>query len=58
MAGQGFLFASSCSLHAVAQTRYMALRARLRAERAAARVDLTATGRFRAADLWLRSAAG
>jgi hypothetical protein len=35
----------------------MARRAALRAERTA-QVDLTATGRFRADDLWRRSAAG
>ena len=57
VAGQGFLFASSCSLEDVARTSFMARRARLRAERSAA-VDLTATGRFRAADLWPRSSAG
>jgi diguanylate cyclase (GGDEF)-like protein/PAS domain S-box-containing protein len=57
VAGQGFLFASSSSLETVAATPYMARRARLRAERAA-HADLTATGRFRTADLWARSAAG
>jgi diguanylate cyclase (GGDEF)-like protein/PAS domain S-box-containing protein len=57
VAGQGFLFASSTSLEVVAKTPFMARRARLRAERAAAE-DLTATGRFRVADLWPRSAAG
>jgi diguanylate cyclase (GGDEF)-like protein/PAS domain S-box-containing protein len=57
VAGQGFLFASSSSLEVVAKSPFMARRARLRAERAAA-VDLTATGRFRASDLWSRSAAG
>jgi diguanylate cyclase (GGDEF)-like protein/PAS domain S-box-containing protein len=57
VAGQGFLFASSSSLEAVAATPYMARRARLRAERAA-HADLTATGRFRTAELWARSAAG
>jgi predicted signal transduction protein with EAL and GGDEF domain len=57
VAGQGFLFASSCSLAEVTRTPFMARRAALRAERAA-HVDLTATGRFRAADLWIRSAAG
>jgi hypothetical protein len=35
----------------------MARRTSLRAERAA-QVDLTATGRFRAGDLWRRSTAG
>ena len=57
VAGQGFLFASSCSLAEVTRTPFMARRTALRAERAA-HVDLTATGRFRAADLWIRSAAG
>jgi EAL domain-containing protein (putative c-di-GMP-specific phosphodiesterase class I) len=57
VAGQGFLFAASSSLETVAASPYMARRARLRAERAA-HVDLTATGRFRSADLWARSAAG
>ncbi|HET9695031.1 MAG TPA: EAL domain-containing protein [Steroidobacteraceae bacterium] len=56
VAGQGFLFASSCSLRDVANTPYMARRARLRAEHAP--VDLTATGRFKAARLWPRSASG
>jgi diguanylate cyclase (GGDEF)-like protein len=57
VAGQGFLFASSSSLDVVANTPYMARRARLRAERAADS-GLTATGRFLAGDLWPRSAAG
>jgi len=57
VAGQGFLFASSSPLEVVATTTFMARRASLRAERAA-HVDLTATGRFRAGDLWRRSAAG
>ena len=57
VAGQGFLFASPSSLEVVAATPFMARRARLRTERAA-HVDLTATGRFRTADLWARSAAG
>jgi predicted signal transduction protein with EAL and GGDEF domain len=57
VAGQGFLFASSSSLETVAQTTFMTRRARLRAERAA-HADLTATGRFRAAEIWPRSAAG
>ena len=57
VAGQGFLFASSSSLEVVAKTPFMACRARLRAERAA-HVELTATGRFRVADLWAASAAG
>jgi diguanylate cyclase (GGDEF)-like protein len=57
VAGQGFLFASPCSLDVVASTPFMARRARLRAERAT-HAQLTATGRFCAADLWPRSAAG
>jgi diguanylate cyclase (GGDEF)-like protein/PAS domain S-box-containing protein len=57
VAGQGFLFARSCSLDLVARTPFMARRARIRTERAAV-ADLTATGRFRVADLWPRSAAG
>jgi diguanylate cyclase (GGDEF)-like protein/PAS domain S-box-containing protein len=57
VAGQGFLFASSSSLDVVATTPFMARRARLRAERAA-QAGLTATGRFRAAELWPCSAAG
>jgi len=57
VAGQGFLFASSSSLEVVAATPFMARRARLRTERAA-HADLTATGRFRTADLRARSAAG
>jgi diguanylate cyclase (GGDEF)-like protein/PAS domain S-box-containing protein len=57
VAGQGFLFASSSSLERVAATPFMSRRARLRAERAA-HIDLTATGRYRRADLWPRSAAG
>jgi EAL domain-containing protein (putative c-di-GMP-specific phosphodiesterase class I) len=57
VAGQGFLFASSSSLDVVVGTTFMACRARLRAERAA-HAELTATGRFRAADLWAASAAG
>jgi diguanylate cyclase (GGDEF)-like protein/PAS domain S-box-containing protein len=57
VAGQGFLFARSIALDEVAKTPFMARRARLRAEHAAA-ADLTATGRFRVADLWPRSAAG
>jgi diguanylate cyclase (GGDEF)-like protein/PAS domain S-box-containing protein len=57
VAGQGFLFAKSSSLDVVAKTPFMARRARLRAERAAS-TDLTATGRYRTADLWPRSAAG
>jgi diguanylate cyclase (GGDEF)-like protein/PAS domain S-box-containing protein len=57
VAGQGFLFAGSSPLEVVATTPFMARRAALRAERTA-QVDLTATGRFRADDLWRRSAAG
>jgi diguanylate cyclase (GGDEF)-like protein/PAS domain S-box-containing protein len=57
VAGQGFLFAGSSSLDVVVGTTFMACRARLRAERAA-HAELTATGRFRAADLWAASAAG
>jgi len=57
VAGQGFLFADSSSLDVVAQTPFMERRTRLRAERAA-HADLTATGRYRAAELWPRSAAG
>jgi len=57
VAGQGFLFASSCSLDEVAHTRYMERRMQLRAEQAAY-AELTATGRFRAAELWPLSAAG
>ena len=56
VAGQGFLFANSSSLDDIARSPFMARRARLRTERAA-HADLTATGRFRAADLWPRSAA-
>ncbi len=58
VAGQGFLFASSSLLDVVAPTPFMARRADLRAAERAAQVDLTATGRFRAAELWPRSAAG
>jgi diguanylate cyclase (GGDEF)-like protein/PAS domain S-box-containing protein len=57
VARQGFLFASSRSPDVVVGTTFMACRARLRAERAA-HAELTATGRFRAADLWAASAAG
>jgi EAL domain-containing protein (putative c-di-GMP-specific phosphodiesterase class I) len=56
VAGQGFLFASSCSLADVANTPYMARRARIRGDRAP--LDLTATGRFRTSELLVRSAAG
>jgi diguanylate cyclase (GGDEF)-like protein len=58
VAGQGFLFASSSLLDVVAQTPFMARRADLRAAERAGQADLTATGRFRAAELWPRSAAG
>jgi len=57
VAGQGFLFASSSSLDEVGRTAFMSRRARLRAEREAY-AELTATGRYRAAELWPRSAAG
>ncbi len=57
VAGQGFLFASSSSLDTVDKTSFMSRRAGLRAEREAY-ADLTATGRYRAAELWPRSAAG
>jgi EAL domain-containing protein (putative c-di-GMP-specific phosphodiesterase class I) len=57
VAGQGFLFAGSCSLEALAQTPFMARRARLRSERAT-HVDLTATGRFRLPEHWPLSATG
>jgi len=57
VAGQGFLFARSSSLDAIAKTPFMARRASLRAERAA-HMDLTATGRYRMADLKTLSAAG
>jgi len=57
VAGQGFLFARSSTLDVVAKTTYMARRAMLRTEQAA-HVDLTATGRYRAADLLPYSAAG
>ena len=57
VAGQGFLFASSSSLDAVGKTPFMARRARIRTERMD-EADLTATGRYRAAELWPSSAAG
>jgi diguanylate cyclase (GGDEF)-like protein/PAS domain S-box-containing protein len=57
VAGQGFLFSSSCTLDDIARTPFMERRVQLRAERAAY-AELTATGRFRAADLWPLSAAG
>ncbi|HEX6570707.1 MAG TPA: EAL domain-containing protein [Steroidobacteraceae bacterium] len=56
VAGQGFLFASSCSLADVANTPYMTRRARIRGDHAP--VDLTATGRFKTSELLVRSAAG
>jgi diguanylate cyclase (GGDEF)-like protein/PAS domain S-box-containing protein len=56
VAGQGFHFASSGSLEDVTHSVFMARRARLRADHAG--IDLTATGRFRATDLWTRSASG
>ena len=58
VAGQGFLFASSSLLDVVAQTPFMTRRADLRAAERAAQGELTATGRFRAAEIWPRSAAG
>jgi diguanylate cyclase (GGDEF)-like protein/PAS domain S-box-containing protein len=57
VAGQGFLFANSSSLDVVEKTPFLARRAALRTERAA-HADLTATGRYRVAELWSRSAAG
>jgi len=58
VAGQGFLFACSSPLDVVAQTTFMARRTDLRAAEQADTADLTATGRFRVAELWQRSAAG
>jgi EAL domain-containing protein (putative c-di-GMP-specific phosphodiesterase class I) len=58
VAGQGFLFARSSTLDTVARTPFMDRRADLRAAERAAPTDLTATGRYRVADLWPRSAAG
>jgi diguanylate cyclase (GGDEF)-like protein len=58
VAGQGFLFASSTALTNLTDSPFMLRRARLRAERVATQVDLTATGRFRVPDLWPRSVAG
>jgi diguanylate cyclase (GGDEF)-like protein len=58
VAGQGFLFASSSLLDVVAKTPFMARRSDLRAAERAAQSELTATGRFRVAELWQRSAAG
>ena len=58
VAGQGFLFACSSTLDVVASTSFMARRSDLRAAESADQVDLTATGRFRVAEVWQRSAAG
>jgi diguanylate cyclase (GGDEF)-like protein/PAS domain S-box-containing protein len=55
VAGQGFLFAGSTSLHGVAVSEYMARRVRLRAERQE-RMDFTATGRYRIAELQAEAA--
>jgi diguanylate cyclase (GGDEF)-like protein/PAS domain S-box-containing protein len=57
VAGQGFLFAHSSSLEDVAKTPYMARRVRCRTEYGTG-IDLTATGRFKAADLWPLTSAG
>jgi diguanylate cyclase (GGDEF)-like protein len=57
VAGQGFLFGRSSSLDLVTASPFMSRRARLRLEQAAD-VDLTATGRFKTAEFWPRSAAG
>jgi diguanylate cyclase (GGDEF)-like protein/PAS domain S-box-containing protein len=57
VAGQGFLFAASSALEEVARTPYLTRRARLRAE-PAGEVVLTATGRYRAGELWPKPAAG
>jgi len=57
VAGQGFLFAASSSLEIVSASTFMSQRATLRAEQSA-EGDLTATGRYRAAELWACSAAG
>ena len=58
VAGQGFLFAGSSSLDVVAtDTVHGTPRQPAGGERAAPN-DLTATGRYRAAELWSRSAAG
>jgi diguanylate cyclase (GGDEF)-like protein/PAS domain S-box-containing protein len=57
VAGQGFLFARPSSLVDVAETTFMRRRSALRAARTGP-ADLTATGRFQAADLWPHSAAG
>jgi diguanylate cyclase (GGDEF)-like protein/PAS domain S-box-containing protein len=57
VAGQGFLFANSSSLEVVGKSPFMSHRAKLRAERASY-ADLTATGRYRVAELYPRSASG
>jgi len=57
VAGQGFLFASSCSLKIVAATEFMSRRASLRAERAAP-VDSPPPAASVQPNLWPRSAAG
>ncbi len=57
VAGQGFLFAGASSLEVVAGTGYMDRRALLRGKHPAY-TDLTATGRYRAAELFPKSAAG
>jgi diguanylate cyclase (GGDEF)-like protein/PAS domain S-box-containing protein len=57
VAGQGFLFSGSCSLDEVRRTPFMERRVQLRAERAAY-AELTATGRFRAGELWPLTASG
>ncbi len=56
VAGQGFLFARAGSLEDLSRTTYMARRVRLRAERSI-HTDLTATGRFRKAELWAETSA-
>jgi EAL domain-containing protein (putative c-di-GMP-specific phosphodiesterase class I) len=58
VAGQGFLFACSSPLDVVTSTPFMTRRANLRAAESADPVNLTATGRFRVAEMWQRSAAG
>ena len=55
VAGQGFLFSSSCTLEDVARMPYMLRRSQLRTERAM-HARLTATGRFRVDELLLCSA--
>ncbi len=56
VAGQGFLFARSCSLEAVAASAFARRRAELRREQAIYS-RLTATGRFRVGDVRKRSVA-